>query len=116
MGVYIVNVVISVMIGLLFITLGIRQCGSEAPVTMNTGERPLKPEQLSDVKAWNTGHGKALVAFGAGIALEIGIFPVVLNFLDAGISTITLVIVVTAEIIGLVINHNRLTRMYKIER
>ncbi len=114
MAVYIIDFVVSCFIGLVFIVLGIRQCRSEAPAVMNTGEKPLKPEQLRDVKAWNTGHGKALIVFGTAIAFEIGTFPIILDYADAKVSTIILVVMVAAEIVGLEINHCRLERMYKI--
>lgn len=111
---YIINILISILIGLIFIILGIRQYRSESPVVMNTGQKPLRPEQLSDMKAWNTGHGKATIAFGIAVAFTVGIFPVVLNYVDARISVISLIIVIVAEIVGLMINHDRLERKYRI--
>lgn len=110
---YIVNIVGACFVGLIFIFLGIHQCKSESPVTMNTGEKPLRPEQLSDVKAWNKGHGKALIVFGIAIAVTISIFPAGLNYMDAVITTVIVILAVVAELVGLVINHNRLERMYR---
>lgn len=110
---YIINIAMACFVGLIFIILGIRQCKSESPVTMNTGEKPLKPEQLRDVKAWNTGHGKALIAFGITIAVTIGLFPIGLNYMDAEIMTIIVIIAVMAELVGLTANHSRLERMYR---
>ncbi|MDE7046124.1 MAG: hypothetical protein K2O97_14180 [Acetatifactor sp.] len=115
MAAYIINIVAACLIGLLFVILGIRQCRSGSPVVMNTGEKPLKPEQLSDVKAWNTGHGKALIRFGMVIALTIGIFPVTLNFIEAITATIIVIVMVAAEIVWLGINHGRLERVYRIK-
>lgn len=112
MAEYIIMIVMACFIGLIFILLGIRQCKSESPVTMNTGEKPLKPEQLSDVKAWNTGHGKALIVFGFAIAVTISIFPIGLNYMDTVVGTVILILAVAAELVGLVINHDRLERMY----
>lgn len=112
---YIINTVGACFIGLIFIVLGIHQCKSESPVTMNTGEKPLKPEQLSDVKAWNTGHGKALIVFGIAIAVTIGIFPVGLNYIDAAIMSIIVIIAVMAELVGVIANHSRLERIYRKE-
>lgn len=113
MAVYCVHITGACFIGLIFILLGIRQCKSESPVTMNTGEKPLKPEQLSDVKGWNTGHGKALITFGIVIAFTIGIFPVGLNYMNAVTATIIWIMAVMAELIGLTANHNRLERIYR---
>ena len=64
MAEYIINIVLSVLVGLIFVIIGIRQCKSKTPVVMNTGEKPLKPEQLRDVEAWNKMHGKACIMFG----------------------------------------------------
>ena len=113
MAVYIISFAGACFIGLPFVLLGIHQCKSESPVTMNTGEKPLAPEQLSDVKAWNAGHGKALIAFGIVMAAAICIFPVGLNYGDAVTVTVILIIAVVAELIGLELNHNRLERRYR---
>lgn len=113
MAEYIIMIVMACFIGLIFILLGIHQCKSESPVTMNTGEKPLKPEQLSDVKAWNTGHGKALIVFGIAIAVTISIFPIGLNYMDTAVVTVIVILAVVAELVGLEINHDRLERMYR---
>lgn len=113
MAACIIGFVGACMVGLIFVLLGIHQCKSESPVTMNTGEKPLEPEQLTDVKAWNTGHGKALVAFGIAIAVTLGIFPIGLYYVDAAVLTVITVIVVLAELVGLMANHNRLERKYR---
>lgn len=113
MAAYIVYIAVACCIGLVFILLGIHQCKSDSPVTMNTGEKPLKPEQLSDVKAWNTGHGKGLIAFGTVVAVTIGIFPIGLYYMDAVAATVLVILAVTAGLVGLEANHSRLERMYK---
>ena len=112
---YVINITVACIIGLIFIMLGIHQCKSESPVTMNTGEKPLKPEQLSDVKAWNTGHGKALIAFGIAIALTVSIFSIILNDSNVKPVTVAFIIVIAAEIAGLEINHSRLEHIYKVK-
>lgn len=113
MTVYLVNIAGACFIGLIFILLGIHQCRSESPVTMNTGEKPLRAEQLSDVKAWNKGHGKALITFGIVMAFTLGTFPVGLNYMNAVTATILWIMAVAAELIGLTANHNRLERIYR---
>lgn len=113
MAEYIINFAGAGFIGLIFILLGIHQYKSKSPVTMNTGEKPLRPEQLSDVKAWNTGHGKALIAFGIDVAVVIGIFPIGLKYMETVIATIIVLMAVVAGLIGLEVNHKRLERMYK---
>lgn len=115
MAAFIINIVVGCMVGMIFLILGIRQCKSKLPVAMNTGEKPPKPEQLSDVRAWNAGHGRALIKFGIAIAFTVGIFPVVLDHIHAGIAAVVFIVIVAAEIAGLEINHCRLERRYRLK-
>lgn len=112
---YIINIIIACMVGMIFILLGIHQCKSESPVAMNTGEKPPRPEELSDVKAWNQGHGWALVGFGIAIAFTVGVFPVVLSYANTKITMMVFLVMVAAEVAGLEINHVRLERRYKLK-
>ncbi|MCM1216031.1 MAG: hypothetical protein NC331_10795 [Lachnospiraceae bacterium] len=112
---YIINIVVGCLVGLIFILLGICQCRSESPVGMNTGEKPPRPEQLSDVKAWNQGHGRALIRFGIVIAVTVGAFPLLLEHADVQVMTVAFIVMIVAEIAGLEVNHVRLERRYKIK-
>lgn len=112
---YIIHVILSILTGAIFVIIGIRQCKSKAPVVMNTGEKPLKPEQLRDVEAWNKKHGKACIIFGTAIAFTIAVFPVALQYMDTMFSSILLIIIIALEIVGLIANHNRLEQLYRIK-
>ena len=42
---------------LVMIVIGVRQMKSETPVGFYTGERAVKPEEITDIPAWNRKHG-----------------------------------------------------------
>lgn len=115
MAEYIINIVLSVLVGLIFVIIGIRQCKSKTPVVMNTGEKPLKPEQLRDVGAWNKMHGKACIMFGIAVAFTEAVFPIVINYMDAVFSSVLFIMMFALEIMGLIANHERLERLYRIK-
>lgn len=49
--------------------IGIWCLRSRNPVTFYTGEKPLKPEQVKDVKAWNRKHGVLWLCYAGAILL-----------------------------------------------
>lgn len=49
---------------LMMISIGVVQLRSKKPVGFYTGEKPLKPEQVSDVSAWNRKHGIMWILYG----------------------------------------------------
>ncbi|MCM1541920.1 MAG: hypothetical protein NC121_11750 [Blautia sp.] len=111
---YIINSVVGCLVGLIFVLLGVSQCRSKFPVAMNTGEKPPRPEQLSDVKAWNQGHGRALIGFGIAIAATVGVFPVLLDHADVKMITVAFIAAIVVEVAGLEVNHIRLERRYML--
>ena len=50
MAATIIYLVISLLVSLIFIILGIMQYRSEKPVSINTGEKPLRKEELTNVQ------------------------------------------------------------------
>ncbi len=108
---------ISFLVSLIFVVLGIRQCRSKSPVTMNTGEKPLRPEQLSDVKAWNTGHGKAFIVYGILLMATLDAFPLILSVgsADIVVTVVAFILAVALELVGLMAYHGRLERKYRIK-
>lgn len=52
---------------LMMISIGVVQLRSKKPVGFYTGEKPLKPEQISDVSAWNRKHGIMWILYGCTI-------------------------------------------------
>lgn len=51
------------------IGIGIFQLRSKKPATFYTGEKGPKPEELSDMKAWNRKHGMMWIIYGIIILL-----------------------------------------------
>lgn len=55
---------------LIMIIIGIYQIKSKTPVTFYTGENPFKPEEITDIKAWNRKHGFMWLIYGLIIILS----------------------------------------------
>lgn len=53
----------------IFIILGIVQLRSKKPVGFWTGETPPAPEEVTDVRAYNRGHGRMWIGYGLGFLL-----------------------------------------------
>ena len=51
-------------VAMIMIGIGIYQLKSEKPVGFYTGVEPPKPEELTDVRAWNLKHGLGMVIYG----------------------------------------------------
>ena len=60
---------VTAAVSLLFAIIGITQIRKTVPVTFYSGEEPPKPEEISDVRAYNTGHGVMWIACGAVLIL-----------------------------------------------
>lgn len=54
---------------LIFIVIGISQILTKTPVTFYSGEEPFKPEEITDIKAWNKSHGLMWILYGISITL-----------------------------------------------
>lgn len=90
------------------IILGISQYRSKAPVGFWSGAKPPQKEQITDVEAYNRGHGLMWILYGAGFLLCF-LIGACFGYEEAAILSM-------AEIFGglffLIINHYRLERMY----
>ena len=64
---FIFALVIMAFVSLVMIAIGVYQIKSTDPVGFYTGEKPLKKEQLTDVKAYNKKHGWMWIIFGIAI-------------------------------------------------
>lgn len=54
MAATIIYLVISLLVSLIFIMLGIRQYKAEKPVTINTGEKPPREDELTSANNWHS--------------------------------------------------------------
>ena len=105
-----VSVVIYGFVALLMAGIGIYQLRSKKPATFYSGEKPLRPEQLTSVEDWNRGHG--LMWIGYGLVIILSALPHALN---AGKwSVIPMIAGVIVPIPFMVILHERMVKKYKI--
>lgn len=56
----IIYLVISFLVSIIFIVLGIHQYRSKIPVSINTGEKPPREDELTSVTEWNHRPGLRL--------------------------------------------------------
>ena len=57
----------------IMVGIGISQLKSSKPVGFYTGEKPLKEDEITDVKAWNKKHGLMWLIYGGIIITGFGI-------------------------------------------
>lgn len=103
----IIYLVISLLVSLLFIILGIRQYRSEKPVTINTGEKPPRVDELTSVTEWNHRHGRNFIIFGCALFITLSVFVYFIEKLDSVVfQVVILIIVLFAEIAWVGLEHN----------
>lgn len=69
----ILYIVIIVMTALLMIGIGIFQYGGKKPAQISTGAPPIRPEELTDVRAWNHCHGIMWIVYGVIMLAGLGL-------------------------------------------
>lgn len=82
MAATIIYLVISLLVSLIFIILGIRQYRAEKPVTINTGEKPPREDELTSVTEWNHRHGRNFIIFGCALFITLSVFEYFIEKLD----------------------------------
>ena len=90
-------------VALIMAAIGVYQLRSKKPATFYSGEKQLKPEQLTSVDDWNRGHGLMWIISALPFALNAGKWTVLL--MTAG---------VMVPIPFLVMLHERMLKKYKI--
>ena len=107
MAATIIYLAISLLVSLIFIVLGIRQYKSEKPVTINTGEKPPREEELTSVTEWNHKHGRNFIIFGCALFITLSLFIYVIKKLDSVVPWVVIVMVaIFAEIAWIEFEHN----------
>ncbi len=96
---------------LVMIVIGVRQMKSETPVGFYTGARAIKPEEITDIPAWNRKHGIMWIVVGS---LFVAVWVVGL-FADGMVSLILMIAVTVLCIPGLLLYHHLLTKRYRID-
>lgn len=106
---YIFSFVIIAFTSLIMIVIGIAQIKSKSPVGFYTGEKPLKEEQLSDVKTWNKKHGTMWILYGVAIITA----NIVCCFIWETVWTAVLLIIVIVGALPIMMwYHSRLKKEY----
>ena len=109
MAATIIYLVISLLISLIFIILGIMQYRSEKPVSINSGEKPLRKDELTNVTEWNHRHGRNFIILGCVLFITLSIVTYFIEKLDGvalQVATVIFVIVIFAEIAWVGLEHN----------
>lgn len=95
----IVYLTIAFLVCLGFVLLGIRQYRAKKTVTINTGKKPLREEELTSVAEWNRRHGRNFIILGCSMFLTLSVFAYVMEKLDGGVlPAVILLLVLFAEI------------------
>ena len=107
MAATIIYLVISLLVSLIFIILGIRQYKAEEPVSINTGEKPPREDELTSVAEWNHRHGRNFIIFGCMLFITLSAFGYFIEKLDNVVLQVgILMIVIFAEIAWVQFEHN----------
>ena len=107
MAATIIYLVISLLVSLVFIILGIRQYRAEKPVTINTGEKPPRDDELTSVAEWNHRHGRDFIILGCALFITLSVFAYFIEKLDNVVLQVgILMIVIFAEIAWVQFEHN----------
>lgn len=107
MAAIIIYLVISLLVSLIFIILGIRQYKAEKPVTINTGEKPPREDELTSVTEWNHRHGRNLIIFGCALFITLSVFVYFIEKLDSSVFQVVIfLIVIFAEIAWVEFEHH----------
>lgn len=107
MAATIIYLVISLLVSLIFIILGIMQYRSEKPVSINTGEKPLRKEELTNVTEWNHRHGRNFIILGCAFFFTLSVFAYFIeNLVDSVVlQAVILLIALFAEIAWVEFEH-----------
>lgn len=90
---------LSFLVSLVFIILGLRQYHAKKPVTISTGEKPPREEELTSVAEWNHRHGRNFIILGCAFFITLSIFAYFIETLEHLVfPVILLLLVLLAEI------------------
>ena len=104
MAATIIYLVISLLVSLIFIILGITQYRSEKPVSINTGEKPPREDELTSVTEWN--H-RNFIILGCALFITQAVFGYFIEKLDGVVVQVVIyMIVVFSEIAWVGFEHN----------
>ncbi len=103
----IIYLVISALVSLIFIILGISQYRAEKPVTINTGEKPPREDELTSVAEWNHRHGRNFIILGCALFITLSVFGYFIEKLDSVVlQVVILMVAIFIEIAWVELEHN----------
>lgn len=105
---------ISLFVALIMVCIGISQFKSKTPAAFYTGEKPLNPNELSDVDAWNRKHGRMWIIYGVVIILSYILATLVGLYTKAG--PIIYCNGVFLPIVVMIGYHNKLIKIYRLPK
>lgn len=107
MAATIIYLIISLLVSLIFIILGIIQYKAEKPVTINTGEKPPREDELTSVTEWNHRHGRNFIILGCAFFIMLSVFAYFIeNLVDSVLfQAVILLIALFAEIAWVEFEH-----------
>ena len=108
----IIYVVICTIVAMIFVILGIYQYRAKDPVTINTGEKPPKAEDLIDVKLWNQKHGRNFIILGIMLWCTFVVGGYVLSRINGVIAIIIIIVAVLFEFFWINFQHKKMKREY----
>lgn len=93
-----------------FFAIGLNYMHSKVPLGFYTSEKPPKPEEISDVRAWNRKHGIAVFVYGGVMTVSL----ILTLFMNLTGIIIAIAVGVIGGIIGLILYHHYLVKKYRI--
>jgi hypothetical protein len=107
MAATIIYLIISLLVSLIFIILGMIQYKAEKPVTINTGEKPPREDELTSVPEWNHRHGRNFIILGCAFFITLSVFAYFIeNLVDSVLfQAVILLISLFAEIAWVEFEH-----------
>lgn len=106
---YIFSLVIMCVVAFIMIGIGNAQLKSETPVGFYSGEKPPRPEDVTDVKQWNRKHGIMWILYGVAMICA----HLVIGFIwDSFWASVVLVGVVVGALPLMIWYHNKLKKEY----
>ena len=107
----IIFIVICALVSLIFVILGIVQYRSKVPVSINTGEKPPREDELIDMTEWNHKHGRNFIIYGCMLFVTGMVFIFFLERIDSvALQLILLCVAIFAELAWLEVQHIRLKK------
>ncbi len=109
----IIGLVIVSMVAGVMIIIGISNIRSKKPVGFYTGDKPLLPGEVSDMKKWNKRHGWMWIIFGC-LMIAAYVYPMLLD--NEKLMGILYLISVFGGIIGMMGYHGHMKKRFILDK